>query len=158
MRSRARLLVRIGGELFDALFQLDRDELAPGERASVGIWFLCPELLHDRVHPGEVYAVLEGTKEIGTLTIDTDVWRTERVVREGKEYEATVIEVGWTRATVELEGGWTASLDSRAVGLAPWSEIGAVLREGQRVRVEVEAVDPIRREVEISVVQGPGSR
>ena len=40
MRSRTGLLVRIGREMFDALFQLDRDELAPGERAFVCVWFL----------------------------------------------------------------------------------------------------------------------
>ncbi len=116
--------------------------------------FLFPELVYALIRAGEKYPVCEGPKEIGPLSVRTDVWKDEgRRVQVGMEYAATVKTIGWTSADVELENGWTAALHSRDVGLAPWAEIGDALQLGQRLRVRVEAVDPIARIVKLSLPQ-----
>ena len=147
--------VRIGSELLDVTFTLlAQDQLRPGESAAIGVSFLSPHLVESQVRVGDAYRVFEGPREIGTLEIQRDVWSdAARLVQMGEEYDATVMEVGWTSAKVLLENGWTAALHSRDIGLAPWAEIGDVLRTGHQVRVRVEAIDVIRRIVTLSLQQ-----
>ena len=149
--------VRLADDLFDVqLDLLGAEELRPGECASVAVAFLSPEQVHARVRVGDAYSVFEGAREIGKLEIHSDVWADpSRVVRVGREYLATVTGVGWTAAEVRLENGWTAALHTRDVGLAAWAEIGASLREGDCLRVRVEAVDAKARSVRLSVQEGP---
>jgi hypothetical protein len=153
LRSGIRPHVRLGGELFDAQVDLlGPAELSPGERALVGVTFLSPDLVHAQVRIGDVYPVLEGTREIGKLTVRSDVWTDPiRAVEVGRDYAATVTAVGWTIAEVTLENAWTAPVRSADVGLAPWAEIGTSLHEGDRLRVRVEAVDVKMRSVRLSV-------
>ncbi len=156
LRFAIRPQVRLGDDLFDAHLELiGPDELRPGESASVGIAFLFPEA-HARVRVGDVYPVFEGAREIGKLAVRSDVWADPaRVAEVGRDYPATVTHVGWTVAAVRLEGGWTAALHSRDVGLAPWAEIGTALREGDRLRVRVEAIDKKARTVRLSLRERP---
>ena len=106
LRSGIRPHVRLVDELFDVqLDLLGPDELHPGSSALVGVTFLAPEQVHERVCSGDTYAVFEGTREIGTLTIRSDVWTDcARVVQVGREYLATVTSVGWTAAAVMVTG------------------------------------------------------
>jgi len=145
--------VRLDGDLFDVVVELlDQDELQPGETAAVAVSFLSPDLVHSLVRVGDTYGVFEGSREIGSLLVEADVWRDPaRLVRVGEEYAAKVTEIGWTTAGVVLDNGWTATLNSRDVGLAPWAEIGEALREGQHLRVRVESIDPITRAVTLSL-------
>ncbi len=149
LRSGVRPLVRVDGDLFGVQIELlGQDELRPGESAAVGVSFLFPHLAHSRIRVGDVYSILEGTREIGHVVVQSDVWKDpNRLVQVGREYAATVVDVGWTAAQVTLENGWRAALHSRDVGLVPWAEIGEALHEGEQLRVRVEAVDAIARTV-----------
>src|SRR5260370_1155734 len=95
LRSGIRPHVRADGELFDVQVDLlDQDELCPGQRASVGVSFLSPHLVHSRIRVDGDYPVLEGSREIGKLVVRLDVWKDPaRLVQVGKEYVATVTRV-----------------------------------------------------------------
>ena len=84
--------MKIGDDTFDVqLDLLDGTELSPGDHTTVAVSFFSPDLVYERIHAGDVLAVLEGTREIGSLAVRADVWKDPaRLVEVGREYGATV--------------------------------------------------------------------
>ena len=59
------------GEDYDAIHQyFDKEEVFPGETVIAHLHFLYPELLYDRLGPGEQFEIREGYRTVakGTIT------------------------------------------------------------------------------------------
>jgi hypothetical protein len=91
LKSGFRGLLQRDSDYFDVMLDLESNWLEPGKSASVKVTFLSPEIAGAVLAEGESYALCEGTRQIGTLRLISDVWkRIDELVRIGQVYEAIV--------------------------------------------------------------------
>jgi hypothetical protein len=152
--SEYRCPCKIDGAYFDCQIKMvNRLELCPGESVEVQICFLSIDLVAPCIKVDNVYQLYEGSQPIGEMLITQDPWyRVETWVSEGEIRKAIIDDIGWTRAKISVEGGIIAFLGSEAMGLKAWEEISLVLKSGESVRVRIEKIDKVSRNIKVSFV------
>jgi hypothetical protein len=131
-----------------------QERLNPGESGEVQVTFLCIDLVSPLIQIGDCYEICEGSRPIGEIVITQDPWiDISAWISEGEIRQAVVGEINWTTAGVILEGGIASCLMSQDMGLQEWEEIGQVLNHGDIVKVCVEKIDKVSREIKVSFLE-----
>jgi hypothetical protein len=153
--SKKRLPCKIVDRYFDCQLDLvDQEMLMPGESGEAQVTFLSIDLVAPLIQVGGYYEICEGSRPMGKIFIISDPWVDLREsICEGEVRRAEITWVNWTAAGIILEGGIPTWLKSEDVGLRGWEEIGQVLHHGDIVKVHIEKVDEICREIKVSLVE-----
>jgi hypothetical protein len=138
----------------DCLIELvNLSELLPNRSAKVQISFVSIKLVAPLINIGCVYQICEGSKPVGEVTISQDPWANfEKWIAEGEIRKAVVKSIAWTTAEIFMEGSISTVLTSQDMGLQEWKEIGQVLKTGEIIRIHIDKIDVIGRQIQISFV------
>lgn len=154
VRSGYRCNVVVAGDQHGGMVEFEAPtELPAGATKCVRLTFTFPESACPMIKEGEIYPVMEGSRDVGSLRILADAWkRIDDVIRVGDVVTAVVIKTDWTLASIALPRGGTSSLRSADVGLRPWDDISDKLQTGDVVTVRVQDIDRTSRRITVEAV------
>jgi hypothetical protein len=157
--SSLRRPCEIDGAYFDCQINLvNLEQIAPGESAEVTITFLAIDLVTSLIQIGNHYQIYEASEPIGEIFIDKDPWHNiESWACEGEIREAFVRSVfqsvaGISMESISIKGGIETCLMSEDVGLQEWDDINKVLKEDKFIKVRIEKIDKVYRQIKVSFI------
>jgi hypothetical protein len=157
--SGLRCPCEIDSAYFDCQINLvDLEQIAPGESAEVEIIFIAIDLVTSLIQIGNHYQICEASWPIGEIFIDKDPWHNiESWACEGEIRKAFVKSVfqsvaGISMDSISIEGGIETCLMSEDVGLQEWDDINKVLKEDEFIRVRIDKIDKVCRQIKVSLI------
>jgi hypothetical protein len=149
----------IDSAYFDCQINLvDLEQIAPGELAQVEITFLAIDLVTSLIQLGNHYQICEASRPIGEILIDKDPWNdignwaSAGEIR--KAFVSSVFEsvAGISMESISIKGGIKTCLMSEDMGLQEWDDINKVLKVDEVIRVRIEEIDKVYRQIKVSFV------